>query len=156
MVEKKKRIVLSVISIILVILIIAITCIYIVSKQRPNKNIIIVENEFLCDTWNIYQVEKKDNDGKVMTVEYETLSVEIKKDKKINICRFNINIKEFNCKEVEYTYNESNSIIEFSSNETLLNGRFVVSRLSNDTVQLRTLDNNQEAARINLRKTKGI
>lgn len=156
MIEKKKRIVLSVIFIILVILIIATTCIYIVSKQKSNKNIITVENEFLCDTWNIYQVEKKDNDGKVMTVEYETLSVEIKKDKKINVCRFNINIREFNCKEIEYTYNASNSIIEFSSNETLLNGRFAVSRLSNDTVQFRTLDSNQEAIRINLVKTKGV
>ena len=151
MIEKKKRIVLSVIFIILVILIMATTCIYIVSKQKSNKNIITVENDFLCDTWNIYQVEKKDNDGKVMTVEYETLSIEI-----INVCRFNINIREFNCKEIEYTYNASNSIIEFSSNETLLNGRFAVSRLSNDTVQFRTLDSNQEAIRINLGKTKGV
>ena len=68
MVEKKKKIVLSVISIILVILIIAITYTYFINKQRPNKNIITVDNEFLCYTWNIYQVEKKDNDGKIMTI----------------------------------------------------------------------------------------
>ena len=156
MIEKKKRIVLSVIFIILVILIMATTCIYIVSKQKSNKNIITVENDFLCDTWNIYQVEKKDNDGKIMTIEYKTLSVEINKDKKINICRFNTNIGELSCKEIEYIYNDNNNTIEFLDNETLLNGKFAVNKLSNDTVQFRALENNQDAIKINLIKTTGM
>ena len=156
MVEKKKKIILSVISIILVILIIAITYTYFTNKQRPNKNIITIDNEFLCDTWNIYQVEKKDNDGKIMTKEYKTLSVEINKDKKINICRFNINVGELSCKEINYIYNDNNSTIVFSDNETLLNGTFAVNKLSNDVIQFRTLENNQDTIKINLRKTKGI
>ena len=156
MVEKKKKIVLSVIFIILVILIIAITYTYFTNKQKPNKNIITIDNEFLCNTWNIYQVEKKDNDGKIMTIEYKTLSVEINKDKKINICRFNTNIGELSCKEIEYIYNDNNNTIEFLDNETLLNGKFAVNKLSNDTVQFRALENNQDAIKINLRKTTGM
>ena len=44
----------------------------------------------------------------------------------------------------------------FSDNETLLNGTFAVNKLSNDVIQFRTLENNQDTIKINLRKTKGI